>query len=366
MTSLDSALLDRTIDRTIELAEIPAPPLDEADRAARVEKWWVADGLDAVGIDSTGNVWGRLRDGRTPALVVCAHLDTVFSRAVAHSVERDGPYLRGPSVGDDSVALASISTLDLLVPDESARAIWALATIGEEGLGNLAGVTAALARPAAPVGAMIALEGNWLGRVCTVGVGSVRWRVELTGPGGHSWEQADAPSSVHALGRVVAALDGLVRPSGGRSSVNVARVGGGEAINARARAAWFEVDMRADTQLALDELVAGAAQALDGNLGPDIECAVEVIGERPAGSVRDDHPLVTAATEALAGVGRRASLTAASTDANAAHALGIPAIAIGVTVGAGEHTEDEWIDTRTLADGLEALAATVSAAVEVI
>ena len=45
---------------------------------------------------------------------------------------------------------------------------------------------------------MIAIEGNYLGRVVNTGVGSVRWRVRYTGPGGHAWERADAPSAVHA------------------------------------------------------------------------------------------------------------------------------------------------------------------------
>jgi len=50
---------------------------------------------------------------------------------------------------------------------------------------------------------------------------------------------------------------------------------------------------------------------------------------------------------------------ATSTDANAAHARGVPAIAIGITTGGGEHTTDEWIDIAPIATGVRALAATV-------
>ena len=43
-----------------------------------------------------------------------------------------------------------------------------------------------------------------------------------------------------------------VSPShGARTAVNVGRIGGGEAINARARECWFELDMRADDPAAL-------------------------------------------------------------------------------------------------------------------
>jgi acetylornithine deacetylase/succinyl-diaminopimelate desuccinylase-like protein len=50
---------------------------------------------------------------------------------------------------------------------------------------------------------------------------------------------------------------------------------------------------------------------------------------------------------------------ATSTDANAAHEAGVPAVAVGVTEGGGEHTPAEWIDTGGIPDGIAALAATI-------
>jgi acetylornithine deacetylase/succinyl-diaminopimelate desuccinylase-like protein len=47
------------------------------------------------------------------------------------------------------------------------------------------------------------------------------------------------------------------------------------------------------------------------------------------------------------------------TDANAAYAAGIPAVALGVTRGEGEHTPQEWIETAPVADGLGVLAETI-------
>ena len=85
----------------------------------------------------------------------------------------------------------------------------------------------------------------------------------------------------------------------------------------------------------------------------------EEIGRRPAGALARTHPLVEAAAAALRAAGREVSFTAASTDANAAHPLGVPAVAVGVTVGAGEHTEDEWIELAPVAVGLPILADTV-------
>ena len=171
------------LERTVELARVPAPPLDEADRAEIVTGWWRRDGLEPH-IDQVGNVVARLRTGRGPALFVAAHLDTVFGRDVPHGTEQRSGRLHGVGVGDNTVAVAALSVMDRLLPRDLDRPVWIAATVGEEGFGNLTGARHLVEHPPAEIGAMVALEGNYLGRVVTVGVGSVRWLAELEGPGG--------------------------------------------------------------------------------------------------------------------------------------------------------------------------------------
>jgi acetylornithine deacetylase/succinyl-diaminopimelate desuccinylase-like protein len=68
---------------------------------------------------------------------------------------------------------------------------------------------------------------------------------------------------------------------------------------------------------------------------------------------------VRAAETALSDAGLEVARPATSTDANAAHARGVPALALGVTTGSGEHTTEEWIDLSPLATGIRVLADTV-------
>jgi tripeptide aminopeptidase len=350
------ALADAVVRRTIELAEVPAPTGAEGARAGLVRSWWAIDGLSDVHLDPSGNVWAQARGGDGPAIVLCAHLDTVFGSEVPHGVRNDGERLFGPSVGDDSVGVAALAAAaSLLGP--GAAPVWLLATVGEEGLGNLRGATTALDAPPQSVGAFVAVEGNYLGRVSRVGVGSVRRRMRVLGPGGHAWEAVDAPSAIHRAADLIAALGALPRREG--TSVNVGRVGGGEGINVRAREAWFELDLRADDPDTLDALVGSVREILAGVQEP-LQVEQEVLGDRPAGGTPADHPLVRAAEEALRDADLVVSVPATSTDANAAHARGIPAIALGVTTGSGEHTPGEWIDTRPIDGGVRALARTVS------
>lgn len=355
---LDDVTRD-VLARTVALAEIPAPTDGEGMRAALVASWWGEDGWREVHTDPTGNVWARARGGDGPAVVLCAHLDTVFAADVPHGTRVDGDRLLGPGVGDDSVAVAALSEVARQLDTTPGVPVWLLATVGEEGLGDLKGVRGALAAPPVPVGALIAVEGNYLGRVSRVGVGSLRWRVTVRGPGGHAWEASSAPSAVHAMASMITEL-ARVRVYGASTTINAGRAGGGEAINARARAAWFELDLRADDPHALDLLARKARTAIQLHAVDGIETELDELGRRPAGSLDAAHPLVLAAVAALERAGVTPAFVATSTDANAAHAASIPAIAVGITTGAGEHTPQEWIDIPPIADGVAALAATVS------
>jgi acetylornithine deacetylase/succinyl-diaminopimelate desuccinylase-like protein len=359
MTQAEAAAV-MVLERTVALAEVPAPSGAEAARAEIVARWWRQDGWAEVHTDPTGNVWARVEAGDGDSLVLCAHMDTVFPSDLPHVAKIEGDRLAGPSVGDDSVGVAALSAIGHLIGRRCSRPIWLLATVGEEGLGNLAGIRGALGAPPQPVGAVIAVEGNYLGKVSHTAAGSLRWRVEVSGPGGHAWEQSSAPSSIHAVASMVAALSAL-DVAGARTSVNVGRIGGGEAINARARQAWFELDLRADQAEALNDLEASARTTIDGFITQGLSVRIEELGRRPAGGIDRVHPLVASAVAQLELAGIAPTFPATSTDANAAHAAGIPAIAVGITSGSGEHTPAEWIDIPPIARGLQILADSVVA-----
>ena len=359
------AMSARVVDRTIELARIPAPTFGEAERARVLVDWWREAGVECISVDDVGNVVGRVREGASGndgCLLIAAHMDTVFGTDVDHEPRREGDRLVGPGVGDNTISLATLSDLTNLLPTSTHMPVWIAATIAEEGLGNLRGMTHLLAAPPTAVSAVVALEGNYLGRVNAVGVGSHRWRVVLTGPGGHSWEEGHHASAVEAAASMIVSITSSVRGAAeqlpGRSAINVGTVSGGESINSRARSCTFEIDLRADSATALAHL-APVVQDVVHRLKDDLDAIVTDIGHRPAGSTDPSHPLIAAAVTAAQENGLQPELTAASTDANAAYALGIPAVTLGVAFGGATHTEREWIDVTSVADGLRTLVGTI-------
>lgn len=72
------------MDWQAEMAAIPAPPFGEQARAEWLVARFAEAGLQRVEIDSVGNVFGWLmaaqlpQESSGPAVVLSAHLDTVF------------------------------------------------------------------------------------------------------------------------------------------------------------------------------------------------------------------------------------------------------------------------------------------------
>jgi acetylornithine deacetylase/succinyl-diaminopimelate desuccinylase-like protein len=237
-----------------------------------------------------------------------------------------------------------------------------VATVGEEGLGNLIGARHAVDRFRGDIAGFVAVEGHNLGRITCAGVGSQRWRIRTHGPGGHSWGAYGQPSAIHGLARIVAAISQLEPPKDPKTTYNVGMIEGGVSVNTIAPSASALLDIRSTSASELADFAAKIRAIISrtptGGLGVD----VEVIGERPAGETERDSPLVRAATAALRELGIAPIYDASSTDANIAMSYGIPAICVGVSRGGNGHTFEEYVETAPISDGLAQLALIVDSA----
>jgi acetylornithine deacetylase/succinyl-diaminopimelate desuccinylase-like protein len=358
--ALEAARADeaRTIDEQIRLCEIPAPPFKETARAEAYAQAMRAAGLRNVRIDKAGNVLGE-RPGRAarPHLVFSAHLDTVFPEGTDVRVRREGSMLRGPGIGDDCRGLAVVLAVARALDRgkvETPGTITFVGTVGEEGLGDLRGMKALFADTLkGQVDRFVSVDGIGLG-ITHRAVGSLRYRVTFSGPGGHSYGAFGIANSIHALGRAIAGLADERTPADPKTTFAVGRVGGGTSVNAIAAEAWMEVDMRSVDQEALRALDAKFHQAVDRALTDEnarwdqkglIRVRKELVGDRPAGGVSATAPIVLAAASVTRALGAAVELGEGSTDSNIPMSLGVPAITIDAGGGGtGSHTLEETFD----------------------
>jgi acetylornithine deacetylase/succinyl-diaminopimelate desuccinylase-like protein len=350
---------DAIIRTQIAVAQIAAPTGEEHERATWVARRFRDCGLSDIETDDAGNVIGR-RGGTEDLepVVICAHLDTVFPRETDLSIRRDGERLVGPGINDNGRGLAVMLALAAEIDGVRLRSrhpVEFVATTGEEGLGDLRGAKHYFADRGRAAHAMLALDGAGDERIIHRALGSRRFRVSYSGPGGHSWAAYGSANAVHAAAATASRLAALPLPPSPRTTLSVGRIGGGLSVNSIPDSAWLEIDLRSTSMAQLDDIeryirriAVAAADEENGkrSMGTRaLSVKIDAIGTRPCGETPVDHALVQSAIEATRLVGRQPDLALASTDANVPISQGIPAIAIGAGGRGGDaHTHGEWFD----------------------
>ena len=350
-------------EEQIRICSIPASPFGERERAEYLSRKFSELGLTEVEIDEEGNCLGLLR-GSSPAplIVVSAHLDTVFSKDTNFEVVRRANRLFAPGIADDGCGLVALLALAQAIQTERIPlegSILFVGTVGEEGEGNLRGVRHLFTkgRWAKHVDAFLSFDGPGVDRITNRALGSRRYRVEVSGPGGHSWGDFGLPNPVHAIGRAISRLASYPAPKEPRTTFNVGRMEGGRSVNSIPSEATMEVDLRSAAEVELQRLDAFFRRAVRDAVDeenakrrpsdPLLKLKVDLIGERPTGETPADSPLVEIAMEATKLLGVEPRLDQSSTDSNLPISLGIPAITLGAGGTSGSsHSLDEWYDPR--------------------
>ncbi len=350
------------VENQVSICEIPAPPFKEQVRAEEFRKRMIALGYANARIDAVGNVIAeRPGKGGGPTVMISGHLDTVFPEGTDVTVKRDGERLTGAGIGDDCRGLAVILALGRALNEakvETRGTVILVANVGEEGPGNLRGVRELFTNTLkGRVDQYISVDGTGFG-VTARAVGSKRYNVVFTGPGGHSYGAfGNVPSAIHAMGRAISNIGDLAPPAGTKTTFNVGVVKGGTSVNTISPNAEMEVDMRSESLGNLDQMERLIKEAIAKGVDAEnarwpgargkITARYDTIGIRPVGPVpqTDSTPIVRLAVEAAQALGERAPVGASSTDANLPMSLGIPAITIdGGGRGGNAHAAGEWYE----------------------
>jgi tripeptide aminopeptidase len=366
--------IEAILNRIIGIQQIPAPTFAEDARAVYMETCFRELGLTDVTRDEFKNVYGRLpgtHSAGRPALVISAHLDTVFNRETDLSIRRDGDVLYGPGIGDNSTGLAGLVVLagslihHRLIP---AADIWFVANAGEEGLGDLCGMRAVVDRfGSTPI--YLVIEGGLYGQLTHQAVGVRRYRIDISAPGGHSWGGFGAASAIHVLGHLIVAIDNLNVPHTPKTTYNIGLIDGGLSINTIASSAQLWLDLRSEADRELKRLIASLQSIVTAmnhdhaEKGTGVSLTIEPVGNRPAGSIDRHSPIVTWAEAALLEMGcEHVRYIVSSTDANLPLSRGYQAVCLGLTQSGNSHRMDEYIDIKYLPAGLGQLLLVVLAA----
>ena len=352
----------QTISDQIRFCEVPAPPFKETARGEVLKREFEQLGLQNVRVDKVGNVLGDYMGAAPrPRAVIAAHLDTVFPEGTDVKVKREGPgntILRAPGIGDDCRGLAVLVAIVREMKKarvQTPGSVTFVANVGEEGLGDLRGVKELFNTTMKDqIDRFVSIDGTGV-HVTNVAVGSHRYKFTFKGPGGHSFGAFGRANPIGAMGRAIDKIQELQVPKFPKTTFNVGRVGGGTSVNSIPFDGWMEVDMRSSDPASLAAIDAAIHKAIDAAVAEEnkrwntpnmITVVKELVGDRPAGSTREDAPIVKTGLDTATALGLATDLGEGSTDSNTPMSLHVPAITIGGGgVGRDSHALTESFDT---------------------
>ena len=361
-------------DQQARITEIPAPPFQEAQRAAAVKALLAEAGLP-VHLDKTGNVIGELRGvNEKEIVIIAAHLDTVFPPGTDVKVRRDGARMNAPGISDNGTGVAALLALVravLFAHLKPQRTILFIADVGEEGEGNLRGMRAIVDAYRAKLKAVVVLDGSGTDHVTTKALASRRLEALITGPGGHSWSDFGMPNPINALVRGSVRFINTKVPASPRTTFNIGQIEGGTSVNSIPHEARLKVDIRSESEDELARLESALRECIAAGVRDEIDSArerskgklewkVELLGSRPGGELSPESALLAALRAADEFVGNQSRIERSSTDANIPLSLGIEAISIGAGGnGGGAHSLQEWYDSAGREMGLKRALLTI-------
>jgi tripeptide aminopeptidase len=336
----------------LEFVAIPAPPFAESVRAAWFADRFRALGLANVQLDEAGNVLGELTPAEGPLVLLSAHLDTVFPAGIDCTPREEGVVIHAPGACDNGAGLSGLLGIIAALRFAGIEApILFAANVGEEGEGDLRGMRQLFQRGAyrGRLRAALALEGAGTAAAVTRALGSRRFRVTVSGPGGHSWTDAGAPNPILLLSQALVALSSLpslkaVEP---RTTFSPGQISGGTSINSIPGSASVTLDLRSTSPEELARLGLEVHRAFEWAVAqaPEATLRIETIGDRPGGELPAGSPLLETLRAVDRHLGLPTEIRLGSTDANLPLSLGIPALALAAGgTAAGIHTPAEWYD----------------------
>ncbi len=353
----------------LEFLAIPAPPFAENMRAAWFRERFEELGLLDPHIDTEGNAIALLPSAAARpddgAVLLSAHLDTVFPAGTDCTPREDGARILGPGACDNGAGLAALLGLAAALQHANMQlpcSVIFAANVGEEGEGDLRGMRHLFANPPfrARIATALALEGAGEALAVNRALGSRRLRVTVTGPGGHSWADSNRPNPILALSGALLAVAAQPLPSTPRTTLNVGTVEGGTSINSIPAFAQAGLDLRSTSELELDRLEMFVLTRLSAEIEAQnrsysshlqatdaerLDIQIERTGRRAVGALPAHSPLLNGLHAVDRHLGLHTDLRIASTDANLPLSLGVPALALGTGgKGFGLHTLGEWYD----------------------
>lgn len=344
----------RTAELLQEIGGIVSPSGAEHERANAVADHMRAIGLSDVHVTESPNAIGLIRGRSDQALVFVSTLDDLATvaehqRAAATPPRIEEGRVVGPGTNTSLTSAAILSAAEAyLALGVEPEVTLVFAAVAQEETG-LKGMKALYEQYRDRAVAFVDVLGD--GHNISYGALGIHWwRVEATGPGGHTLS-GGLPNVNQGIGRAVdriLSLSDARRDDDTRTRINIAVLQSGAVFNHKPEAGWFSLDIRSMDAAIIESIEADVRGVLtDVSAETGIELRMEPFQLTPGGQIEgaEESSLVVNATDISQHLGYEPTLSnSGSSNMNVAVAGGTLAIGLGGSRGGERGQPGEWAD----------------------
>ncbi|MEW6128189.1 MAG: M20/M25/M40 family metallo-hydrolase [Acidobacteriota bacterium] len=354
---------DPILQEWIQLTEINAPSGKERERAEAVKKILESLKLDKIYYDAKGNLIA-LRKGTAAngkAVVIDAHLDTVFQEGLKIKAQIKDGKLYAPGVGDDTRNVeAMLATIRALNDANIKTKLDLIFLFSVEEETSMLGAKAFVDENKSRIASYVALDGGYE-NMTYAGIGINWYKHHFLGAGGHTRSKTPPYSATLPMARAISRIYALELPKEPTVNLNIGMLGGAEVVNAKAADAWFTVDLRSTDQKLIDEYETKIAVIVNEEAAREgMKLKTELVTEKlPAAQIPGNRESFTvrmaeAAHRAIGFENVQVTPTA-SNNANIALLGGVQAFSTGCAPCGGDHSLAEWCAIEPFYKGIKKL-----------
>ena len=346
--------------------EIPSPTFHEAARAKfLLDRFSELDMINAS-VDEKNNVMGILpgKHGDRDILVV-AHLDSLFDANIDHTVTLETSTAIGPGVSDNSLGVAVLGTLPLILDRIGLTLDSNLVLLGTSrslGSGDLEGLRFVLDNYKRPFAAAVCLEGIKIGRLSFSSVGMLRGELTYRIPEQYDWTKFNSVGAIVDMNDMINRILEIPLPRKPKTTIVLGQMEAGTSYNTLPTKARLRFEIRSESDDIVSNLatrITFLADEMTSKTGALVK--FKEISRRKPGGTDFSHPLNTMGREILKKLGITPRITPSTSELSALIDKGIPAVTIGLTNGENAGEPDESVELEPISRGLAQFAALLKA-----
>ncbi len=344
-------LRETFLTNLIMIGEIPAPTGGEGARADFLSNRLSEYNLQNCSKDEKGNALGVIPgNSRDNNILAVAHLDTLFSSQVDHTINVDPGGVIGPGIGDNSLGLAVLASLPPILERLNIQFDSNLILMGStkslEG-GNIEGLRFFLNNFKKTISAGICLEGVKLGRLSYSSIGILRGEIRYAVPEEYDWTRFSSAGAIVNMTELINRILEIPTPHKPKTDIVLGAIESGTTYNTIPTKATLKFEIRSDSE-EMVETLAKKIHSLTDEMTSMTGAIVDFkeMARRRTGGLNFSHPMNTTIRSIMKALDVVPRLHPSTSELSAFIDQEIPAVTIGISNGEhlGEKDERIFID----------------------